>query len=304
MKSKIDTIQISTDIENIEDIRAINNSMKKYISKVTQRDNKVYIVLHGSKTNEKYNYGDETYTYSYFLKRLHFMIEDLGIKDYSKIQLNRVDYCFDYEENFNTMFKLNNLLSALYGLEVKAKFKDMIESNTLFEQERTNITIANEGKTKQLYIYNKELQSNGKHPYKTRQEFRYKRLRNRTITEILDSNYSMIDSLYDNFDIVEQLKVDKLFKLFKNKMDAHIIGDFKDFVKCYNDQIVTRKICEELYYKTGHTGKFNNWLKGYRKRNAITFVTKHELKKMFSAMKSSIKNYRGAYASPFFMCRF
>ena len=228
------------------------------------------------------------------------MYKDMGIKDNSKIELTRLDYCFDYKNNFDDMFKLNNMLSVLYGLEIKAELQDMIESNTLLEQQKASIRTTNRGKTKELYIYNKKLESKGRHPFDTRQEFRLKRLQNKTIIQAIDSTYQLLNRLYNNFYAAEQLKINCLYALYVKEVGEQQIASFSNFVMKYNSEIVTREICKELYYRTGHHGKFDNWLKKYKKSGRkINFISKTQLYKMLKDMKRSMINFRGTSSTPF-----
>lgn len=299
MKSKIDTIQIHTDINNIKDISLINKDNKPYIVKARQVDDRIFIAIHGSRSNNRYNYSIETYTYTYFIDHLKWIYEDLGIIDVSKVELDRVDYCFDYDNKFDDMYKLNNALSVLYGIEVKADLKDMIEINKLIDQQKTSISIRNKGKTKQLYIYDKHIESEGRHPYTTRQEFRLMRMKGKSIEQAIQITYLMLDNLYNNFYEAEQLKINNLYRLYLDELDQGKVHSFSSFITRYNEQIITRNICEQLYVLTGHKGKFKNWIKEYRKKNRLEFIKRSDIKKTIIEMKKSIKLYMGSNTTLF-----
>lgn len=293
MHSKIDTIQISTEKYNFRNIDEVNKDNKPYIVKTHERGSKIFIGLHISRTQGNYNYGVETYTHKYFMEQLKWIYRDLGIIDVSQVKLDRLDYCFDYEENFEKMYKLNNTLLVLYGLEIKADFNDMIESNTVLEQKKTSLSVRNVGRTKQLYIYDKKTESRNRHPYSTRQEMRVMRLENKSIQDAIEVHYNMLGRLESNFYSMEQLKINNLYELYQKELKDGKVNSFTSFVTRYNEQIVTRRICEELHRLTGHKGKFKNWLKEYRKRNVIEFVSKENIKEMIFEMRKSMRRYMG-----------
>lgn len=293
MISKIDTIQISTDKSNLRSLEEVNKDNKPYIVKTHERGNKIFIGLHVSRTQGNYNHGAETYTHKYFVEQLRWIYKDLGIMDLNQVKLDRLDYCFDYEDSFERMYKLNNIIAVLYGLEIKADFNDMIECNTIMEQKKTSLSVRNVGRTKKLYIYDKKTESKNRHPYSTRQEMRVMRLENKSIQDAIQVHYDMLERLESNFYSMEQLKVQNLYELYQKELNEGKVHSFTSFVTRYNEQIVTRRICEELHRKTGHTGKFKNWLKEYRKRNVIEFVSKEDLKVVIFEMRKSMRSYMG-----------
>lgn len=297
MISKIDTIQISTEVSNFKDIDVINKDSKPYIVKTHERSNKIFIALHISRTQGNYNYEAETYTYKYFKKQLEWIYKDLGLIDIEKVTLDRLDYCFDSESSFENMYSLNNILLLLYALEIKADLKNVIETNTILDQQQTSMTAYNKGKTKQLYIYNKTVESDNRHPYNTRQEVRQMRLtlklNSESVERVIESNVEMLKRLEFNFNVMEQQKINYLYELYLKELSEQKIHSFTSFITRYQEQITTRKICEELYYLAGHKGKFKNWLKEYRKKVNLKFISKTEMKKSLTEMRKSIKSFMG-----------
>lgn len=293
MISKIDTIQISTDKCNFRNIDEVNKDNKPYIVKTHERGNKIFIGLHVSRTQGTYNHGAETYTYKYFMEQLRWIYKDLGVIDLNQVKIDRVDYCFDYEDRFEDLYKLNNILVVLYGLEIKADFNDMIECNTILEQKKTSLSARNVGRTKQILVYDKKTESKNRHPYSTRQEMRVMRLDNKSIQDAIQVHYDVLDRLESNFYSMEQIKIQHLYELYQKELNEGKVHSFTAFVTRYNEQIVTRRICEELHRRTGHTGKFKNWLKEYRKRNVIEFISKEDVRVMISEMRKSMRSYMG-----------
>lgn len=296
--SKIDTIMISTNKHNLKDLSIINKDTKPYIIKPHERGERIFIGLQISKTQGNYNYSENTYTFEYFKKQLKWIYKDLGIIDVNQVALDRVDYCFDYTDNFSEMYKLNNILILLYALEIKADIKDTIETNQVLDQRKTSLTAYNKGKTKQLYIYNKKIESDNRHPYNTRQEFRQlklsaQRFTTNNVKDVLQVNVAMLDRLINNFYAMEQQKIHFLYELYLKELAENKVHSFNSFVTRYNEQFTTRRICEEVYKMTGHKGKFKNWIKEYRKKIKLDFVSKTEIKGSLKEMKKSLKNYMG-----------
>lgn len=298
MVSKIDTIQISTDKTNFKDLSIVNADNKPYIVKTHERGERIFIGVHISRTQGNYNYSLHTHTYNYFKQQLEWVLKDLKIIDTNKVNLDRVDYCFDYDNSFGQMYKLNNMILLLYALEIKADLKNIIETNTILDQERTSLQAYNRGKSKQLYIYNKAIESDNRHLYDTRQEFRQMRLslelNDTNVIKVLKANYEMLNRLQYNFETMQQVKIKHLYELYLREVAEGKINSFSVFITRYQEQIGTRYICEQLYFLTGHKGKFKNWIKDYRKKVKIKFVSESELKKTLSDMKKSVKAFWGS----------
>lgn len=298
MVTKIDTIEVCIDKSNLIDPSIINKDIKPYISKVMDKGDKLFVVIHISRSQGTYNYGVETYTYDYFKKQMEWIIKDLYVLDVDKVLITRVDQCFDYKHSFDNMYKLNNMLTLLYALEIKAELKDVIERNTVLGQIKTSIEAQNKGKSKQLYIYNKDIESDSRHPYSTRQELRIKRLKLQGINfndidAILNLNYDILGRLSYNFYAMEDLQIKYLYALYCKELEERKIYSFNSFIIRYNEQITTRRICEELYYCTNHRGQFKNWIKEYRKKIDLQFVSKYEVETSIKNMQRATKKYRG-----------
>lgn len=298
MISKIDSIEISMNKANIRDLDVLkkvdkSTYKKAYIQKVIDRNERLFIVIHND-----YDTSKETYKLEYFFTQLDYILNDLGIVDQSQVRLNRVDYCFDYKvDTFESMYKQNNILVLLYALEINADLLNIIETNTILDQQKTSLQAYNRGNTKQLYVYDKEKQS-PKHPFSTRQEIRCKRLNveltRENILEVVKGNIDVLSRLEGYFKQMEEQKIQYLYELYLKEYEKKQVHSLTSFITRYQEQIGTRYVCKELYKATGHIGKFENWLKEYRKKVDIKFVSKTDTKHMLADMRKSIKSYLGS----------
>lgn len=292
-KTKVDTIQVSTQTNNVESVEewyGDKGFIKENTTKTTEKDGikKISSVLHPSRTGARYNTNEEVYTYSYYARVKKHMFKELTVINSQEVKLDRMDICLDTSIDFKTLYKLSNAITGLYALEKKA---DKVWKNVNFWNERTNgFNVAKQGFG--LAIYDKEEESGGRHPYKTRIEFKFMKLGNVAEAKKIDELVKMLDRLSDNLEMLENIKAERLYDLYIEHMEDGKVKNFTQFVAMNQDNILTSRMCNLLYEKVGMKGSFKKWISKYRQANTIVFISKEEINQMIKQMKKSIKNFK------------
>lgn len=287
--SRIDTIQVSTSTTNIKD-RERWTDKTSFIIEKSVRENKGFIKagLHLGRDKSRYNTDKDSYSLSYFNKRLNEMYSELGIIDFTKVNIDRVDFSWDFDESMKdiNVYKLLNVFLGLYTLEVKSR--KTWENKDFFTFETNGLNCIS--KNKHLCMYDKEHESEGLHPYNTRIEYRYKNLDKPNVKEKLEELVVFLERLSHNLQSLEKLRIDDLYKRYKHESSKRLVNSFSEFVNKYNDKVMTSNVCKELYSKICQ-GQYRNWIKQYRRSHEIRFITKKDVLGLISDMIISLNNY-------------
>lgn len=292
-KAKVDTIQVTTaanNVINIEEWYGGKSFVKENSAKLTEKEGikRITVVLHPSRMGARYDASDEMYRYSSYRKMKKQMLKELTVVLPADVKLDRMDICLDTSKGFKEMYKLSNAITGLYALEKKA---DKVWKNVDYWSERTNgFNVAKQ--CFGLTIYDKELESGGRHPYKTRVEFKFTKLGNVEEVKKIDELITLFDRLADNLEMLESIKAEKLFVLYQEQLSDGKIKNFTQFVAMNQDNILTSNMCKILYEKVGLKGNYTKWLSKYRQANSIEFVTKTDIRNVMAAMKKAVKEFK------------
>lgn len=288
--SRIDTIQVSTPLTNIIN-RDLWTDKQPFIIEKSVRENKGFIKagLHLGRDKSRYSTDKESYCLSYFNNRLHEMYKQLGIIDISNVNIDRIDYAWDFNEKMTdiNVYKLLNTFMGLYTLEVKSR--KTWENVDFFTFDTNGLNCMS--KNKHLCMYDKEHESEGLHPYSSRIEYRYKNLDKPIVKEKLEELVVFLGRLEHNLMALEKLRIDDLYKRYEHERSRGLVRDFTEFVSKYSSKIITVNVCKTLYGKVLE-GKYKNWIRRYRDGGrTIKFVSKSDITQLINDMILSLKNY-------------
>lgn len=287
--SRIDTIQVATPLTNIAN-RELWTDKTSFIIEKSVRENKGFIkaALHMGRDKSRYNTDKESYSLSYFNKRLNEMYKDLGIIDVSKVNIDRIDFAWDFDESMKdiNVYKLLNVFMGLYTLEVKSR--KTWENVDFFTFETNGLNCMS--KNKHLCMYDKEHESEGLHPYNSRIEYRYKNLDEPIVKEKLEELGVFLERLEHNLIALEKLRIDDLYRKYEYERSKRLVNSFSEFINKYNDKVMTSKVCQDLYAKICQ-GQYKNWIKQYRRSHEMKFITKKDITQFVNDMILSLKNY-------------
>lgn len=285
-KALIDTIEVSTDINNLKDFKSISDDRFEHIDIITDSFDNCQRRL---KINLNNKYGEGT------IKKLsehnEIMINELkeiGVINMNNVNLSRVDVAFDssdyeYQKDFKKM------LFAYELMTIRNKKSSRWYTTNLNTLRNNSIKLYDS--RFELEIYDKKDESKGTHPHNIRVEFRYKRL----AKDVLDSEIYInkaidkIKGMEGHLEMLEANMSDRLIKLWE--VDKENVKSFSEFVRKYNDYFYTLNVLKEVYKGVGLKGSYSNWIKDFRKTNNIEFYSKSDIKEIQKAMLKSAKEY-------------
>lgn len=295
-KAGVDTYQIATGLENVEDVSLWNDDIddkkdfiKERSKKITEKDGayKISAVIHPSRKYGRYTSIDK---YSRLKEVEKEMYSELGVINRCEVDKERVDIYIDTTKTFDEMEKLSTTITGLYALEKKA---EKVWKNVDFWNEKVNgFNVKQRGYW--LTIYDKNLESNGNHLFNTRIEFRFiKQGNGASLDELkkMKELVELLDRLPNNLEAYEEKKAEKLYQMYLEAVKKDEVSNFTAFVQVNKGSIATSRMCELLYEKIGLKGNYANWLRKFKKSHKIDFLSKTEIKSNLSEMKKAIKTY-------------
>lgn len=282
----IDTVAIKTDINNIKDFTKVNNDRYDFINRIGDNFDNSEMKL---KINLHTKYGEcNINKLDINNKVLVESLESIGICDMDKVKLDRIDIALDTNDyDFNVDFK--KLLFAFELLTVKRKKASRWYTTNLNTYKANTIKLYDS--RYEVEIYNKSEESKGTHPYKTRIEFRYKRL-TKDIADTVDfvaKTLDTVEELDKHLPMLEGITSNKLISLWE--VEQYQVKSFSEFVRKYNQYFYTLNILKVVYKASGLKGSYTNWIRDFRKTNNIEFYTTKDIKQIKQAMKKSLKQY-------------
>ncbi|HAT4256588.1 TPA: hypothetical protein I9065_003011 [Clostridium perfringens] len=307
--ARVDTCTMETTISNIMDIGNIASPIANPYKRGTNLEKgKFQVVLKPHKILGKRN-GEELYinkksTLEKVLKR---EMCRMGVIDLDKVDYTRVDIAIDRPEKFEECLKETRYLFHLLSLE----FRDReLWYNKSFRDNKTS-TFKATGRSFGLSFYDKEKESNGTFPYKTRYEFRFKRLKGIDLDKSIDKLIDKLKDLENRLGIVELETIDFLNKLFIEELEKDTVSNLSEFVKKYEVLIYNGNILKSLYKASGLKGSYNKWLDSYRRKRPIKLISNTSIKKQINECVKALKLYkkfnpegvRTKILMPFFMLK-
>ena len=285
-KTVIDTVAITSDINNFDDFTKVNNERFDCIDRIRDNFDNSNMTL---KLNLHTKYGEMNIdTYKKHKQGIVETMEQIGVISIDQVKLNRIDIAldssdYDYQEDFKKMLFTYELLTIKHKKSSKWYTTDL---NTL----KTN-TIKLYDSRFELEIYDKKSESNGVHPSNIRIEFRYKRL-SKDLSNSIDYINKVSDKIKEMDKHLETLEINmsnRLIMLYESEKDN--VKSFSEFVRKYSHYFYTVNILKKVYKSVGLKGNCKGWIDDFRKRNTLEFYTTKDIKKIQKAMLRSIKTY-------------
>ena len=284
----IDTMQISIKENNFKILEIVTKDIFDFITPLKEKriEDNVYKVL---KFNLNELYGNKLITgVSEHIKSLDISLEKIGVIDKMDYELDRVDISIDTDLEFKDNFKWFLFLFELvtYGNEKSDKWY------TTNLKTLSNNTIILKDRSVEVCFYDKKEESNDKHLYNTRMEWRFKRAKNKDFNIYLDRLISRLDGLENAIDSLERNMANRLIRLWNKECSEGQIRNFSEFVRKYSNYFYTVGVLKMVYAATGLTGSYKNWLTKFRQRNSLIFFSKSNVISYKKEMIRSIKKYK------------
>lgn len=292
--ARLDTCTMETPVSNIINIgevsspiasvtkRGINFNKSKSNFRVVLKPHKIL-----GKISEKELYITNKNNLEDVLKsEMHRM----GVIDLDKVDYTRVDIAIDRPEKFEDCLKETRYLFHLLSLE----FKDReLWYNKSFRDNKTN-TFKATGRSFELSFYDKEKESKGTFPYKTRYEFRFKRLKGIDLDKSIDRLIDKLKDLDKRVPMVELETINLLSNLFREELDKNIVRNLTEFVRRYRLLIYNANILKALYKVSGLKGSYSKWLEKYRSKSSMEFISNTSIKKQINECVKALKVYKNS----------
>ena len=265
--TKIDTVQISTNLKNLKKGDNIGDLYNDYrfVSKSPMlnksgKNIRVRLVLQPSYC---YSYFENFSKFSEYTKRLDVMLDNIEIIDKNEININRLDICVDFEDSYKKLYMLGKVvLGLLYCEKTNIDFNFLVTSNELTGK-KTHLRL--KSNRFEVAFYDKEDESKGQHKYKTRFEFRFK---GETIE--IGKEIKLIKDLIKD---LRKLKNENILGNLENLYAEKIVNTIKesknlktllDYLKAFPEDLITRECVKKAYKelnKDKTTENFDSWFK-------------------------------------------
>lgn len=289
-KTIIDTIAIDNNINNFNDFTTVNKDNYDYITELKDDFKKCTKRVRLSLDKR---YGELTLdTHNKHSMAIEESLRELAIINIDEVELNRIDIALD-TNSYVLQADFKKLLFFFELLTIKQKKSSKWYTTNLNTLKQNTIKLMDSHF--ELEIYDKALESNNVHPYKTRFEFRYKKINRNTNKSFKHDNtyftntISKIKLMDMNIKHLEANMTTRLLELYTSEKDT--VKSFSEFVRKYSHFFYTSNILKNVYNQANLKGNYSNWIKDFRKRNAIEFYTATDVKLAQRAMIKSIKNY-------------
>ena len=302
--ARMDTCTMETPISNVADIGNITSPIANPYKRGTNLEKgKFKVVLKPHKILGKRN-GEELYinkksTLEKILKR---EMCRMGVIDLDKVDYTRVDIAIDRLEKYEDCIKETAYLFHLLSLEFKNR---ELWYTTSLRDGKVNTFVA-KGRSFELSFYDKEKESNGAFPYKTRYEFRFKRLKGIDLDKSISKIIDKLKNLNERINSVELEAINLLTKKFEEEIEKNIVVNLTEFVRKYELFIYNGNILKGLYKSSGLKGSYNKWLEKYRTKRELKLISDTAIKKQINECIRALKLYKNdgvgnRILTPFFL---
>ncbi|WP_308001550.1 hypothetical protein [uncultured Clostridium sp.] len=260
----VDSIKISVDSDNMEDYMCVDGkpfiSKHKVNDKITGNCLSKIMVLNPNKLTHKYT---PIHSFKEFIATMDKIYIAITIKDTTKVNLHRLDIALDSTIDFGENFKF--LLFAFELLTINYSKADKWYTTNLNSLKRN--TIIMKSRDFEICFYNKAEESDNRHLYKTRCEFRFLRISNKNYKVHFKKILDMIKNLECLIPKLEAQMNERLIALWKEESSCGDIKSFSEFVRKYNVYFYTNNIIKTVYSSSGLTGNYQKWLDRFRATN-------------------------------------
>ena len=211
--------------------------------------------------------------------------KDIILKAESDGKIGKIimDINMDYNKNFKKILYMFNLLLTkknINNVEIKYDLEDyepcIIKLNT-----------------RSLYMnfYNIEIDNQKNLEYKTRLEFRFKRLKNYSLEQYLDKLIKLLKDIDNNISYIEEVMTNKLIERYEKDLKKDKVINLTDFTRQYKDFIFNTNILKCLHKKFCN-GKYEYWIKNFRKKYKIDLISYSEINNFKKDCIRAIKQYK------------
>lgn len=297
IRTVIDTQEITIDINNlntnklqeresVEEHRLLKAI--KYGDNLNLKNSKVKLVIkvHNIfKEKDKEHYITSLSEYKNIFENI---LKNIDVEDMDKVYNERVDIAIDMDIDYVTNFKKLLYFFCL----VTAHKSDINKWLTINLKTLKPNTIKLDTSSLDISFYDKAFESEGKAEYKTRLEFRFKRLKNYSLEKYLDKLIMLLKDIDNNISYIEEVMINKLIELYQEQLQRYNNKvSLTDFVKQYNTFIFNTNILKELYKKFCN-GKYEYWINDFRKKYKIDLISFAEINNFKKDCIRSIKQYK------------
>lgn len=289
LNSIIDTMQIRINFSDYRELNKISISSNDYVKSISKEiegdGGYARIVLNLNRVLSHYNrletLGEHNRTFSQVMKGFGIMIDE-------NIKLERLDIAIDSHLDFDDNFKYFLYLFELITHNDKRADRWYTTNIDTLKQN----SIKNIARSMDIVFYDKAEESEGRHLYNTRMEFRFKRLSKLDFESKLLQLIDLIKTIDINIPLINKSMSNRICRLYDKEIKKGSINNLSEFVRKYNDYIYTKEILEALYKHTGLKGTFNDWIKYYKKNNKLDLYTKTDIEDYKKSAIKSIKEYK------------
>lgn len=205
--------------------------------------------------------------------------------------LDRVDVAIDTNSlTFRNKDNLRLLRFIFRLLTAKDKDNKMITA----DEETGRITsFYKTGSDFKLSIYDKSLESNLRHPYLTRIEFRYTRY-NKAYNDFdnaIDRTINRIDKMDKHLESIENITINRLKQIMREEKIEDTYKNFTDFIDRHYSLIFTDRILKDIYEYSELKGNYKTWLRNYRRKKSFKLYKKADILRIKKALLKALKDY-------------
>ncbi len=276
LRAFVHTLQMKSPEGLSEEVMKDKHYLKKGKISCTQRG-----FLYPINPNEYIGY---LYMHSDLKMIMKSIQEELEINEW---EYDRIDVAVDSEKRYEDVFKINKYLISLLDLHLKSD--SFTDTRGGIKLEKRSLKV---WKTKiDVEIYDKNLESEGKHPY-TRCEFRFKRLNEKRKENIFNELYEMLDGSKKNIDKLNSIKAESLYQIWCREKESGVVKNINEFCRKYHNEIFTVEISKNLFYKiTRKKAEYKDWIANLRRSYKMKFISKRNFDQYIEEIKAAVKVY-------------
>ena len=294
----IDTFSVDIPMGNFKDITKLNEENKndketfKALNYAKRTDNiekgiiHLVIKVHNIyKTKEREIYIE---SYKELKEILRNLYSDMEVQNMNELTMPRVDIAVDRPIGFKEGFKQHLYLFELitYGSKKNTRWY----TTNVDTLKRNSIRLSNN--SFEVCFYDKEEESCGKFPYKTRLEFRLKRLGTNNIDVAVDKLIEKLSSIDKNIENVTNDMTQRLIKLWEMEKKEKANLTFTAFVSYHKDYFYNMEILKGLYKYVGLKSAVKKWLDNFKRTNDIEFLSNKQIITTKKDIIREIKRYK------------
>lgn len=284
----IDSMEIKLKLTNVKDLDKINIDNFPYIKKDVRINAEQTEIVIPLSLNRRQGHYNRLTTLSENGVEFQAMLKDFGVIMQQDVKLNRIDIAIDTKLNFNDNFKYFLYIFELCTYSDKKADKwYTTDLNTL-----KNNSIKQIGRKLQIVFYDKNAESNSRHFYNTRMEFRFLDISSTDFSKHLDKVINLINSIEQNVELLDKNMSERIIRLYECEMQQGVVKSLSEFVRKYDVYVYTKEILKNLYSHSGLSGTCANWIKNYKRINKLELFTATDVKNYKANCIRSIKAYK------------